>query len=94
MTEASERARRIGLLTDVARAMVARGADPDQIAGELLRRSDSPISVIKAVKDATGMTLGDAKWVVHRNLAPEVRAAAENLWHDLVDGLDDQLRRE
>jgi hypothetical protein len=71
----------------MARTMLAAGADADQIAEELLRRTGSPISAIKAVADATGMNLGDAKWVVHRNLAPKVREAAESLWRDLLDGL-------
>ncbi|GAA2706823.1 hypothetical protein Apa02nite_032500 [Actinoplanes palleronii] len=83
--EPAERARRVGVLTTMAGTMLAAGADPDQIARELLRRTDSPISAIKAVADATGMGLGDAKEVVHRNLAPPVREAAEQLWRDLLD---------
>ncbi|MBQ1038828.1 hypothetical protein [Micromonospora sp. C81] len=67
--------------------MLTSGADADQVARELLRRTDSPISAIKAVADATGMGLGEAKWVVHRNLNPGVREAAENLWDDLLDGI-------
>jgi len=85
--QAAERARRIRLLTEMARTMLVAGANEDQIARELLRRTDSPISAIKAVANATGMNLGDAKWVVHRNLDPEVREAAEALWRDLLDGL-------
>ena len=84
MTDAAERAERIRLLTESARAMLAAGADADQTARELLRRTDSPIS---AIADSTGLGLADAKWVVHRNLAPEVRTAAEKLWSDLLDGL-------
>ena len=87
MTDAAERAERIRLLTESARAMLAAGADADQTARELLRRTDSPISAIKAIADSTGLGLADAKWVVHRNLAPEVRTAAEKLWSDLLDGL-------
>lgn len=78
---------RIRLLTEVARRMLASGADADQVAKELLQHTDSPISAIKAVADATGLGLGDAKWVVHRNLGPEARGAAESLWDDLLDGL-------
>ncbi|MEO3927732.1 hypothetical protein ABGB07_28265 [Micromonosporaceae bacterium B7E4] len=44
-------------------------------------------SAIKAVADAAGMGLGDAKWVVHRNLNPQVRKAAESLWGELLDGI-------
>ena len=74
-------------MTDTARAMLAAGADVDQIATELLRRTDSPISAIKAMTDGTGLGLAGAKLVVHRNLLPEVREAAESLWSDLIDGL-------
>ena len=84
-------AERIRLLTEMAERMLAAGADTDQVAIELLRRSGSPVSAIKALRDATGMGLGDAKWVVHRNLAPQTREAAEGLWDDLLDGLA-QLR--
>ncbi|KAB1153325.1 hypothetical protein F6X68_14415 [Micromonospora sp. AMSO12t] len=87
MTDRAERAERIRLLTEMARTMLASGADGDQVAKELLRRTDSPISAIKAVADATGVGLGDAKWVVHRNLNPEVRQAAESLWDELLDGI-------
>ena len=87
VTDMAERAERIRLLTETARQMLASGADADQVAKELLRHTDSPISAIKAVADATGLGIGDAKWVVHRNLSPEVREAAESLWDDLLDGL-------
>ncbi|GAA2917579.1 hypothetical protein Acy02nite_92340 [Actinoplanes cyaneus] len=68
--------------------MLAAGADADDIARELLRRTESPISAIKAISDSTGLGLADAKSVVHRNLAPETREAAENLWADLLDARD------
>lgn len=67
--------------------MLASGADLDQTAKQLLRHTDSPISAIKAVADATGMGLGEAKWAVHRNLNPKVRQAAEDLWDDLIDSI-------
>lgn len=78
---------RTRLLTAMAQAMLTSGADEDQVAKELLRRSGSTISVIKAIADATGMGLGDAKWVVHRNLNPEVREAAESLWDDQLGSI-------
>jgi hypothetical protein len=49
------------------------------------KRSHSPIAVIRAVASGTGLGLGDAKWVTHRNLDPEIRAAAEGLWDELID---------
>jgi ribosomal protein L7/L12 len=88
MNDAAERAARIRFLTEAARTMLAAGADADDIARELLRRTDSPISAIKAIADGTGLGLADAKWVVHRNLAPETRRAAENLWGELLDALE------
>jgi ribosomal protein L7/L12 len=78
VSDAAERAERIRHLTESARTMLGSGADADQIARELLRCTDSPISAIKAIVDGTGLGLADAKWVVHRNLVPEVREAAEN----------------
>jgi hypothetical protein len=71
--------------------MLAAGAD--DIARELLRRTDSPISAIKAISDSTGLDLADAKWVVHRNLASETRKAAENLWSDLIDAFEQTHER-
>jgi ribosomal protein L7/L12 len=67
--------------------MRASGADVDQIAQALLGRTDSPITAIRAVVEGTGLGLGDAKWVVHRNLDPEVRTAAEHLWDELIDAM-------
>jgi ribosomal protein L7/L12 len=78
-TGGTESAERIRALTEMAQMMVASGADADQVATELLRRTDSPTSTIKAMINANGMGLGDAKRVVHRNLDPEVREAAESL---------------
>ncbi|MEU4620686.1 hypothetical protein AB0G04_12010 [Actinoplanes sp. NPDC023801] len=86
MNDAAERVARIRFLTEAARAMLAAGAD--DIARELLRRTDSPISAIKAISDSTGLGLADAKWIVRRNLTPETRKAAENLWGDLFDALE------
>ena len=71
----------------MARAMRAAGADVDQIAQALLRRTDSPIAAIRAVREGAGLGLGEAKWVVHRNLDPKVRAAAEHLWDELIDAM-------
>ena len=68
--------------------MLASGADADQVAAELLRLSGSPILAIKAITIATGMGIGDAKWIVHRNLDPEVRTATERLWADAADAAD------
>jgi ribosomal protein L7/L12 len=88
VTGAEERAQRDRLLAEMAQALQAAGADADQMARALLQRTDSPISVIRAVHGATGMDLGEAKWVVHRNLSQRARQAAEDLWQSLLDGLE------
>lgn len=87
VTDMDEWQERIRVFTEQARRLVAAGADPDQVAQELLHRTGEIVTVIKAVADATGIGLGEAKFVVHRNLDPEVRAAAERLWAELLDGL-------
>ncbi|MEV4137560.1 hypothetical protein AB0J72_35970 [Dactylosporangium sp. NPDC049742] len=89
-----EHRRRVAEQTAVARAMVAAGADADQVAAELLRRDGSPIVVIRALHDASGLGLGDAKWVVHRNLDPEYRAVHERFWAEAVAGLQQEALAE
>jgi ribosomal protein L7/L12 len=75
-------------LTEDARTLLAAGASPDDIARVLLGRSTSKIAVIKALHVACGMSLDDAKWVMHRNLDPQEQAAAERLWGDLLQALE------
>ncbi|MGC5310256.1 hypothetical protein [Micromonospora zamorensis] len=87
MTDSAARAERIRLLSEMAQTMLASGADEDQVAQQLLRHTGSPISTIKAVADATGMGLGNAKWVVHRNLNSQMSEAAESLWDELLEGI-------
>nr|BFE60452.1 hypothetical protein GCM10020063_049780 [Dactylosporangium thailandense] len=89
MTELDEFLARSRLLADLARPMFASGADPDQVAAELLRHTSSPIAAIRAIALATGMGIGDAKWIVHRNLAPETRAATERFWAEAIEALDE-----
>jgi hypothetical protein len=43
---------------------------------------------IASLSAATGLSLGDAKETVHRNLEPAVRTAAENLWAEILEELD------
>jgi ribosomal protein L7/L12 len=93
MNDAAERAARTRFLTESARTMLAAGADADDIARELVRRTDSPISAIRALSESTGLGLADAKWVVHRNLAPETRKAAESFWRDLIDAFEQAHER-
>jgi hypothetical protein len=86
VTNRADRAERIQLLTETARLMLASGADADQVAKELLRRTDSPISVIKAIACATGLGLG--RWQVGRPPQPQPggsRGGGES-WADLLNG--------
>jgi hypothetical protein len=53
---------------------------PDELARQLLSSGRSPIEAIKAVRVRLGMSLGEAKAVVHRNLSTEQQHAAEALW--------------
>jgi hypothetical protein len=91
--EDAERRTKRRRLTEVAQAMHAAGADVDQIARELLRRTpaESPIMAIASLSAATGLFLGDAKETVYRNLEPAVRTAAENLWAEILDELDQAM---
>jgi len=36
--------------------------------------------------------VGDAKWIVHSNLDPGVRAATERLWADAIDAVEEADR--
>ncbi|GAA3265550.1 hypothetical protein GCM10020218_001650 [Dactylosporangium vinaceum] len=87
VTDLDEFRARSRLLAEVARPMVAAGADADAIAAELLRTSGSPIIAIRAIAEAMSLGIGDAKWIVHRNLDPEVRQATERLWDEAIDAL-------
>ncbi|MGX6601590.1 hypothetical protein ACWKSP_05550 [Micromonosporaceae bacterium Da 78-11] len=70
-------------LEQLAREMHAAGATPDDIARDLLGRTTYPIAVIKALREGAGLSLGEAKPVVHRNLDPVAREAAETMWANL-----------
>jgi hypothetical protein len=75
-------------LVAAARVCLDAGGTLDDAAGVALARTQSPIDVIKALRAAQpGLSLPDAKAIVHRNLSPPVRAAHEQLWSELVAGL-------
>jgi len=67
-----------------ARAVAADGATANR--SETLDAATAG-AAIRAVVEGTGLSLGDAKWVVHRNLDPEVRTAAEHLWDELIGAM-------
>jgi ribosomal protein L7/L12 len=71
-------------LVKVVRDSLAAGHSLDEVARALLARNASPIAAIKALREATGMRIGDAKAVVHRNLRASEQEAAEQLWQDLI----------
>ena len=67
-----------------ARACLSADGTLDQAAEAVVARTTSPIDAIKALREAQpGLSLADAKPVVHRNLPPRVQRAAEQLWDDL-----------
>ncbi|MDG6103832.1 hypothetical protein Daura_24065 [Dactylosporangium aurantiacum] len=70
-------------LTGRARAMLAAGAGADAVAAEPLRHTDSRLQAIKAVADATGGGLAEAKLTVHRNLDPATREETEAFHQEL-----------
>jgi len=75
-------------LVVVARDCLRAGGTLDEAAQAVLARTASPIEAIKALLGAQpGLSLGDAKPVVHRNLPPRVQKAAEQLWVDLERSL-------
>ena len=63
--------------------------DPDAVfaASELLTAGVGPIEAIKVLR-SDGLSLEDAKAVVHRSLPPDQRAAAERLWDVAESALD------
>jgi len=71
-------------LVTVARACVTSGGTLDQAAQVVLARTTSPIDAIKALRAAQpGLSLADAKPLVHRQLPAHLQRAAEQLWDDL-----------
>ena len=71
---------------EIVRASLDDGDSPDQVARALT--SDhclAPIPAIKAMRVGGGMTVGEAKELIHRNLPTEQQEAAERLWEELTD---------
>jgi hypothetical protein len=75
---------------DRARAALAAGDTPDQVACALIQECRGPIDTIKALRLAGDMPLGAAKEIVHRNLPPEQQAAAERLWDEAIAVLENE----
>ena len=71
---------RAGLL-EVARTMLASGADWEAVLTELRRLGASPIASIKVVRDLKGVSLGDAKEAVHFSRAWADRRVAHEKLH-------------
>lgn len=67
-----------------AKALALRGRSPEEVAAQLIAAGTTPIRAIKAVREVFGLGLGEAKAVVHPNLPPSHRQAAEVLW-DLAE---------
>jgi hypothetical protein len=73
-------------LSDIVRDSLAAGQTPDQIARSLMKDQQlPPIPAIKALRAGANMSVGEAKEVVHRNLPVDQRSAAEKLWDDMIE---------
>ena len=72
--------------TDIVRDSLAAGQTPDQIARSLIEDQKlPPIPAIKALRAGANMAVGEAKEVVHRNLPVDQQSAAEKLWNDMIE---------
>jgi hypothetical protein len=71
-------------LAELAHKLSATGADPDEVARELLKHTTFPIAAIKALRSGAAIPLTAAKTIVHRNLEPTVREVAERMWESLL----------
>ena len=76
-------------LVAVARACLAGGGTIDQAARAVLECTQSPIAAIVALRVAQpGLSLAEAKPLVHRNLPPDAQRAARRLWDEIERELD------
>jgi ribosomal protein L7/L12 len=74
-------------LVATARRVLSSGGALDEAASAVLERTRSPIAAIKALREAQpGLSLADVKPIVHRNLSPAQRDAAEQLWDQIQGG--------
>lgn len=74
----------LGDLIAEARVCLSGGGTLDEAAQAVLARTTSPTDAIRALREAQpGLSLADAKPIVHRSLPLPVQRAAEQLWDDL-----------
>jgi hypothetical protein len=82
-------------LVTAARACLASGATLDQAAQVVLARTTSPIDAIKALRAAQpGLSLADAKPLVHRHLPAHLQRAAVQLWDDLEQAVRETIDQQ
>ena len=82
-------------LIEAARACLSGGGTLDQAAQAVLERTTSPIDAIRALREAQpGLSLGDAKPVVHRNLPPQWQRAAEQLWDSIERAVQEIIEQQ
>jgi hypothetical protein len=75
-------------LIAVARACLDQGDSLDQAARAVLKRTQSPVAAIKALREAdAGLSLTDAKALVDRCLPPTVQLANERLRDNIIRGI-------
>jgi ribosomal protein L7/L12 len=71
----------------VVRSALSAGGSVDDAAQQLIEQGTSPIAAIKALRTGASLSLPDAKTVVHRNLDPAAREAAEQLWQEMLSAV-------
>jgi ribosomal protein L7/L12 len=65
------------------------GDTPDDVARLPIEREHlDPIPAIKAMRAGGGISLGEAKEIVHRNLPVERQRATEKLWNEAIAVLE------
>lgn len=67
----------------------AEGMDTAHTSEILVTSGVTPIAAIKAIREAFGIGLGEAKAIVHGCLSEEQQAAAERLWDEAESALRD-----
>jgi hypothetical protein len=75
----------------LVRSSLEAGHTPEHVAHALIAQHHLlPISAIKALRSGGGMTSGEAKELIRRNVSSEKWADAEMLWDEIVVRQDDR----
>ena len=84
-----------GDLVAEARTCLSGGGTLDQAAQAVLARTTSAIDAVLALREVQpGLSLADAKPLVHRNLPPRVQRANEQLWDQLLQAAREIIEQQ